>query len=288
MPQKIKAVFSDLDGTLYNSKHTVSNRTFKAITALQAKGVPFIMATGRPFPDVFANLETTGLKPDFIITSNGSRVHDVNHDLVFQCNLNTEAVCRIFQLSPRLTDDGVVDAAAPPRKLYYNVNCNDRWFTNECLPAVRAAFHPSFLYEQVDPMICTPASLEGTHSVWVRGAHEDLQCVKKFIEREFGGVVGCTFALPIILDVFPVGMNKAVAMARVCEKLGVACSETIAFGDGMNDVQMLRAAGRGFVMANAAPMVKKAAANVPIIHGNDEEGVARKIEELLDAGAFDA
>nr|ACS87868.1 haloacid dehalogenase-like hydrolase-like protein [Angomonas deanei] len=282
----IKAVFVDMDGTLFDSDHHISERTVKAIHALKEKGVYFIVATGRPFPDVFGNLDKANLHPDFIITSNGSRVHDADHHIVFECDLDTDAVLKIFQLSPHLTEDGVVDATVPARKLYYNVNCKDRWFTNERLDVVRAAFHPSFEYEQVDPMTCTAESLQGTHSIWARGAHEDLQCVKNFIDRECAGVVTCTFALPFILDIFPTGMHKGVAMAKVCERLGITLSETVAFGDGMNDLQMLRAAGQGFVMANAAPMVKEAAAGLALIDSNNDEGVVKKIEELMAAGAF--
>ncbi|KPI88843.1 haloacid dehalogenase-like hydrolase-like protein [Leptomonas seymouri] len=282
----IKAVFVDMDGTLFNSEHTISPRTIAAIHAVKEKGAYLIVATGRPFPDVFGNLDKASLQPDFIVTSNGSRIHDAKRSIVFQCDLSEEAVCRIFQLSPYLSEEGFVDTAAQKRQIYYNVNCNDRWFTNECLASVRAAFHPSFLYEQVDPMACTPESLKGTHSMWVRGMHADLQCVKNFIDREFAGIVSCTFALPHILDVFPAGMNKGVAMARVCENLGIKHSETIAFGDGMNDLQMLHAAGQGYVMGNAAPMVKAAAKDLPVIDSNNEEGVAKKLEDLLAAGSF--
>jgi Cof subfamily protein (haloacid dehalogenase superfamily) len=282
----IKAVFVDMDGTLFDSQHAISARTVQALHALKERGVYFIVATGRPFPDVFGSLDEADLHPDFIITSNGSRVHDVNRDIVYQCDLNSNGVCRVFQLSPHLTDEGVVDPAAPKRQLYYNVNCKNRWFTNECLGVVRAAFHSSFLCEQVDPATLTPEMLEGTHSVWIRGSHEDLQCVKNFIDRELNGIISCTFSLPFILDVFPTGMHKGVAMVNVCEKLHITPSEAIAFGDGMNDLQMLRAAGHGFVMANAAPMVKAAATGLPIIDSNDGEGVAKKIEELLASGSF--
>jgi Cof subfamily protein (haloacid dehalogenase superfamily) len=286
MPQKIKAVFSDLDGTLYNSQHTVSPRTFKAIAALQAKGVPFIMATGRPFPDVFANLETMGLKPDFIITSNGSRVHDAMHDHVFGCDINPESVRRFFQLSPHLNDDGVVDPAAPARHIQLNLNYEDRWLTNECTEEVRAMYHPSLNYEQVNPKDFEAEMLAGTHSMYAWGKHEDLQCVKKFIERELPDVA-CAFPLPHILDCFPKGNHKAIAVQKVCDELGIDMAEAIAFGDGMNDVQMLHGVGQGYVMANAAPMVKEAMAGLPVIGTNNEDAVAAKIEELLAAGAFE-
>nr|ACS87866.1 haloacid dehalogenase-like hydrolase-like protein [Angomonas deanei] len=285
MPQKIKAVFSDLDGTLYNAQHTVSQRTFKAVKALQDKGIPFIMATGRPFPDVFANLETTGLKPDFIITSNGSRVHDAMHDHVFGCDVNPESVERFFQLSMHLTDDGVVDASAPARSIQLNLNYEDRWLTNQCTDEVRAMYHPSLNYEQVDPTTFSAATLSGTHSMYAWGKHEDLLCVKKYIERELPDVT-CAFPLPHILDCFPAGNHKAVAVQKVCDELGIDMKETIAFGDGMNDVQMLHGVGQGYVMDNAAPMVKEAMEGLPVIGTNNDDAVAVKLEELLAKGAF--
>lgn len=285
-PCKVKAVFVDMDGTLFDSEHVISPRTVAIIHALKQRGVALIAATGRPFPDVFANLAKANLSPDFIITSNGARVHDAAHNIVFACDMNAESVCKLFQLSTHLTEDGVVDPAVPARQILFNINCRDRWLTNKCVPEVRATFHPSFLYEQVDPQTQTPESLQGTHSSWVRGSHEDLLCVKKYVDRELSDHISSTFALPHILDCFTRGMNKGVAMSKVCEHLSITHAETIAFGDGMNDVQMLQQAGQGFIMANAAEMVKMAAAQLPVIRSNNEEGVACKLEELLAADAF--
>ncbi|KAG5474379.1 hypothetical protein LSCM1_03159 [Leishmania martiniquensis] len=283
---KIKAVFVDMDGTLFDSRHVVRHRTVKVLHALRQRRVAFIVATGRPFPDVFGNLAKATLHPDFVITSNGARIHDGQHNTVFECDMDAESVCRLFQLSPHLTDEGVVDPTVPARRILFNVNCKDRWLTNECIEEVRAAFHPAFVYEKTDPMAQTAKTLQGTHSIWIRGAHEDLICVKKYIDRELSNEISCTFALPHILDCFAKGINKGVALDKVCRCLGIAHKETVAFGDGMNDMEMLQAAGQAFVMANAQAMVKRAAVGLLVIRSNDEEGVALKLEELLAANAF--
>ncbi|KAG5498297.1 hypothetical protein JIQ42_03103 [Leishmania sp. Namibia] len=283
---KIKAVLVDMDGTLFDSHHFVSPRTVKVIHALRERGVAFIVATGRSFPDVFGNLAKANLHPDFIITSNGARIHDADHNAVFAHDMDAESVCRLFQLSPHLTNDGVVDPAVQARRILFNINCRDRWLTNECIAEVRAAFHPTFIYEQVDPMAQTAATLQGTHSMWIRGAHADLICMEKYVDRELSHQLGCSFALPHILDCFAKGINKGVALEKVCQYLGIVHGETIAFGDGMNDIEMLQAAGQGFVMSNAGEMLMQAAAELPVIGSNDEEGVAVKLEELLAADAF--
>ncbi|KAG5474710.1 hypothetical protein LSCM4_03885 [Leishmania orientalis] len=122
---KIKAVLVDMDGTLFDSHHFVSPRTVKVIHALRERGVAFIVATGRSFPDVFGNLAKANLHPDFIITSNGARIHDARHNAVFAHDMDAESVCRLFQMSPHLTDDGVVDPAVQARRILFNINCRD-------------------------------------------------------------------------------------------------------------------------------------------------------------------
>ena len=73
--------------------------------------------------------------------------------------------------------------------------------------------------------------------------------------------------------------NKGAALEALCRHLGVAMEETVAFGDGTNDLTMLRAAGLGVAMGNAAPELKAAADMVT--DDNEQAGVARVINEIL-------
>jgi HAD superfamily hydrolase (TIGR01484 family) len=61
------------------------------------------------------------------------------------------------------------------------------------------------------------------------------------------------------LDLSPVGVSKASGLALVCDRLGVAQADTLAIGDGRNDIEMLRWAGRGVAMGQADEEVKEAA-----------------------------
>ncbi|KAG5475050.1 hypothetical protein CUR178_04500 [Leishmania enriettii] len=156
---KIKAVLVDMGGNLFDSHDFVSPRTVNVIHALRERGVAFIVATERSFPDVFGNLAKSKLHPDFIITSNGARIHDAHHNAVFAHDTDAESVCRLFQLSSHLTDDSVVDPAVQALRILFNINCRNRWLTSECIAEVRAAFHPTFIYEKVDPMAQTATTL---------------------------------------------------------------------------------------------------------------------------------
>ena len=72
--------------------------------------------------------------------------------------------------------------------------------------------------------------------------------------------------------------HKGNALRRFAEHLGLTLENCAAFGDGLNDLSMVQAAGLGVAMANAVPEVKAAAARVTL--SNDEDGVAAVLEEL--------
>ena len=75
------------------------------------------------------------------------------------------------------------------------------------------------------------------------------------------------------------GVNKGSRLAALCEDWGIGAEEVVAFGDMPNDLAMLRWAGRGIAMGNAAPEVAQAAGEVTL--SNDEDGVAVVLEQLL-------
>lgn len=81
------------------------------------------------------------------------------------------------------------------------------------------------------------------------------------------------------VEVMAEGVTKATGLARLCEHLGIDRADVVAFGDALNDVEMLRWAGRGVAMAGAEPVVREAADETTA--SNDEDGVAQMIERLL-------
>ena len=75
------------------------------------------------------------------------------------------------------------------------------------------------------------------------------------------------------------GISKAEALNRFCDHLGILPRETIAFGDNYNDVEMLEAAGRGYVMGNAPEEILQ---RFPLhTADNDHDGIAKALERIL-------
>ena len=91
---------------------------------------------------------------------------------------------------------------------------------------------------------------------------------------------------PHYIEVMPEGVDKGASMARLAALLGLKPEEVMCFGDGQNDVPMLRFAGRGYAMANGC---EEARACTPLIAPpNTEDGVAQVIEQYIAGGRIGA
>jgi hydroxymethylpyrimidine pyrophosphatase-like HAD family hydrolase len=77
-------------------------------------------------------------------------------------------------------------------------------------------------------------------------------------------------------------VTKALALALVCERLGIQAAEVVCVGDSLNDLSMLAWAGLPVAVANARPELLAVARRV--VPANDEDGVASLLEELSTAG----
>ena len=84
---------------------------------------------------------------------------------------------------------------------------------------------------------------------------------------------------PFFLELVPKGIDKAQSLLRLLSKINLTPADLMAFGDGYNDLSMLKLAGVGVAMANAAPEVRADADYVTL--SNEEDGVA---EALLHFG----
>jgi Cof subfamily protein (haloacid dehalogenase superfamily) len=91
-----------------------------------------------------------------------------------------------------------------------------------------------------------------------------------------------TFSKPNYLEIVPIGVDKAKALVKLANSLGIELSQVAALGDGQNDIEMLREAGLGIAMGNASDAVKSAADW--ITGTNDEDGVAQAVRRLVSSG----
>ena len=82
---------------------------------------------------------------------------------------------------------------------------------------------------------------------------------------------------PYFIEVVPRGIDKAVSIAKLIDTIGIDQSETMAFGDGFNDISMIKYVTHGIAMANGCDLIKQSADYITT--SNDNDGVAKFLYE---------
>jgi len=259
---KIKLVVTDMDGTLLNSKHEVSERFFALFSQLKAKGILFTAASGRQHNSIVDKLDP--IKDDIIvIAENGGYASQNGTKLVFTPlpnkaqNLILNSLDSVNDVHPVLCgkDNAYVTGASSEfleklKEYYTEYTLMDdlKAFEGEVLKVAIYHFESSEKY--IYPVV---KHLEGGLKVKISGENW--------------------------VDISSPNAHKGFALQKVQEMYGIRPSETLVFGDYNNDLEMLALADFSFAMANAHPNVKKAA-NYSTL-SNDEFGVERVLEQLL-------
>ena len=216
----IKAVISDLDGTLLNATHGLSDATIQMVRKLEEKGILFVIATGRHFKDVLKIKERLGAKP-YLITANGATVCDQEGNLLYESVIAKEIVSELLSLD--IAED-----------VYKNIYQNELWLMDR----------PSKIFDdyyQGDDFKYTLCNFEDrlhlpTNKVFFTSEnHHALIPVYEHIKANYAEVVDTTFSLPQVLEVMAKGTNKGVALKHVLERHEISLTECMAFGDGLNE-----------------------------------------------------
>ncbi|QZY55219.1 Cof-type HAD-IIB family hydrolase [Crassaminicella profunda] len=262
---KYKAVISDLDGTLLNSDHRISDYTKKIIKNVVEKGIKFFIATGRHHMDASHIKEELSLDTT-LISANGSRVHRAEEE-IFACDLEGEIVKEILKMD---FDDSV----------YKNIYQGNQWLAEkENLWLSEFKNESGFFYEVAD--FKSLKSYEAAKIFFICEEHEKLVQVKEKLEKNYGKKLNIAFSLPQCLEIMARGVSKGHALQKVLKEYNIHPEEVVAFGDGFNDLEMLTVAGKGLVMGNANDKLKEALPNHEIIKTNDEDAVANYLEKLF-------
>ena len=145
--------------------------------------------------------------------------------------------------------------------------------------AVSEAYAQSFSNTPMPLPFPEEIAREGLYKILLLGLPVTVRRAGKKLLADPPCPVDCFTSSPEALEIVPLGVNKAAGLARAAELLGIPREETIAIGDGENDISMLRWAGLGIAMSNASAAVKAAADVIAPVC--DEDGAAWAMEKYL-------
>ena len=264
-----RAIALDLDGTLTNHDKVVTPRTRQALLKAQELGTVIILASGRPTYGIVPVAECLELEKrgGYILSYNGGNIVNAKTGEKLFSQFLPDAVIPILykyakeknhallgyagnEIITEMPDDQYVKEESRINKM------NIRKVDN-LLDALEP--HPTKLLMTGDPT--------------------DMLKAEEELVEILGEKMDIFRSAPFFLELVPKGIDKAQSLLRLLSKINLTPADLMAFGDGYNDLSMLKLAGVGVAMANAAPEVRADADYVTL--SNEEDGVA---EALLHFG----
>lgn len=267
----VRLIATDVDGTLLNSRHEITPRTRAAFNAARARGIAVLAVSGRQPYSIGAIVQGTALQGD-VIGSNGAVAMNVDtQEILFQETLDLEAQRRIAaEMQALFTGLRLVSVRSAG-----NEYVAEHGYTGMEDPGDTEALWP------VRHRVVGREEVLAEPSLKLVMRHDDVSPEELLAAAHRLDIPGChpTISGAPFLEVGRGGVSKASALQRYCALHGIDRADVVAFGDNYNDLEMLDWAGLGVAMANAEAETKSTADRMTA--ANDDDGVARVIEELL-------
>lgn len=261
----IRAIAFDLDDTLLRSDGSISAYTVDVLSRAHTMGLRIIPASGRTFGSMLKAVPPIIAYADCLCSCNGSEVWSPDGRILMQELLPVELAHEVARFAE---ERGVYCQTYAPDRFFYTVE--NEWaasyaklssLAGECVGDLTA-----FIRKPVTKLLMMDEP--GRVSALLQEARS-----------LFDGRASLTCSKPYFLECNPLKATKANALRWCAEHFGFSMEELLCFGDSLNDVSMLEAAGTGVCVANAREDVK--ALGLPVCRANDEDGVARYIEENI-------
>lgn len=240
---EIKLIALDMDGTLLNERHEVSEENRQAIKDAERKQVHVVLSTGRSLKtarDYALSLELSS----YLVTVNGGEIWGPGGELVERNPVETEHIQWMYQRCQEL------------KTRFWATSSENVWDNH---------------------MPEDPLSQE-----WLKfGFHIEEDEIRETVLKELKdkGLFEISNSSMKNIEVNALGVNKARGLQKVCDLLGISMENVMAVGDSLNDIAMITEAGLGIAMGNAQETVKEAADD--ITGTNRENGVAQAIQKWV-------
>lgn len=270
---RIKAIFSDLDGTLLNDTKEITPGNRAAIEAALAQGHKFIITTGRPLDSAIQQAEALGLTGPgcCLIAFNGAVIYDLGaRRVLFRQTLPLDLAAKVWREAERR---GIHIQTYDEEQVLVDPRCDGVEIRNYC-----RIIHTKY---RVIPDI-SAVTEEPPKLLLIHYDSEDgkLEAFRQWLLSWCAGQLDTFYSSPQLLEVVCAGMNKGSALLRLAELLGIEQADTISIGDSGNDLAMIQAAGTGVAMVNGVEEVRAAADRVTV-RDNNHDALAEVLEELV-------
>jgi Cof subfamily protein (haloacid dehalogenase superfamily) len=267
----VKMIALDLDDTLLNSELTITEDTVLALKNAAKRGIYIIPCSGRADSAILPfvrKLDTAGSEfGRYIIAMNGSSIFDLHKRVQIYENHVDGALLKEIYLE------------AKKRNLPSQVYDSDTIYASE-----------DNKWTQVDASLCklklsfvddfAQFVLKGYSKMVIPGDPDELQKFQSFLKETIGDRAVIFTSKPYFLEIMPPNAGKGEALEWLSSQLNIPISQTMAFGDSMNDESMIIKAGYGVAMSNGIDYIKKIADFITR-KSNQEDGIADFVDNFV-------
>jgi Cof subfamily protein (haloacid dehalogenase superfamily) len=266
MTNPIKLIAVDLDGTLLNSQHLLTERTEKTLKAAIEKGLEVVLATGKTHASAREIIQKLNLK-SLGIYLQGLAIYDGDGHIRHQQTLDLNLARQVITFAE---DRGFPVAAY----------CGDRILVRRIVKLVDELIkYQEPMPEAVGPLQNILDAMPVNKLIAIGDPHR-IKSLRWQLSMQLNGSVRLMQThLVEMLEILPPGASKGAALKVVLKDSGVGAHEVLAIGDAENDVEMIQLAGIGVAVGNADAKAKEAADYV--VASNDEDGVAEAVERFV-------
>lgn len=269
MNKHIKLLAVDMDETVVNSKHRMTNETKKALEETIENGILVVPVTGRCLEGLPTKLR--GMEQlSYIITSNGAKVYDwKNQKVLYRKLIPNEVACEVLRICQE-------------SKLGPAIHQGGCCYDNSRIQAIYRylVYHRDFKAHRI---------IEDLHE-WVKERGKPLEKIQAFSvhKKDLDEIKNQLSKFPMLelavstsgyIEITHKEAKKGKALEYLCQYLEISLDEVMAIGDNTNDYSMLSEVGYPIAMGNANEEIKELA--MDITASNDENGVAEAIYKYL-------
>ncbi len=268
---KYKIIFSDIDGTLLNGDRTLSEATIRQVKRLKST-IPFILVSSR-MPDQMYHIQRDlGIEGLPLIAYNGGLV------------LNGEKVLHSTVIPyPILKEIVIINEEKFGGEIHISFYHNNEWYVPQYDQWAKREESITLVTPTVRPnrevLSRWEAEQKGAHKLMLMGEKSLIESMFQLLNEKYTSVMQIYRGKDTYIELSDISISKLTGVNIVLDEVyHLSLSETIAFGDNYNDLEMLKGVGCGVAVDNARDEVKAVAKHLTDHHSKD--GVASFLEKL--------
>ncbi|HJG22214.1 Cof-type HAD-IIB family hydrolase [Enterococcus durans] len=262
----IKLILTDLDGTFLDSKGSFDKELYEQVKgSMDEQAIYFAPCTGKQCERVEELFGPELSKDLWILGDSATRIKH-NNEYVYESLLPNNLGIKLINKLEEIANDYTIIACTPTAAMIKETT------SEEDKQMVRGSYREVQLVEALHKI--TEDFVKITVYDRKKRCFEYVKELMEFKEQAY--IVASEAAW---IDISNAGVHKGTTVKELQKLLGVTKEETMAFGDGLNDIELLNAATYSFAMGNAFEETK-AAANF-ITRSNDEQGVLQTIQKII-------